>query len=123
MAAVQAAVDQVGSPYVWDAADPAVGFDCSGLALYAYQRLGVELPHSAEYQYLHGHHVPRDQLRPGDLLFYSHNGRVSGIHHVTMYIGHGMIVQAADFGIPVQVVPAYFNFGYLGATRIVDQQG
>jgi cell wall-associated NlpC family hydrolase len=118
MVAVRAALAQQGKPYVWDAADPSVGFDCSGLALYAYRQIGIELPHSAEYQYLQGRHVSSNALRPGDLLFYSYNGRVSGIHHVTMYIGHGQIVQAADFGIPVQVVPAYFNFGYIGATRL-----
>ncbi|BCJ35808.1 hydrolase [Actinocatenispora thailandica] len=118
MVAVRAALAQQGKPYVWDAADPSVGFDCSGLALYAYQQIGIELPHSAEYQYLQGRHVSSNALRPGDLLFYSYNGRVSGIHHVTMYIGNGQIVQAADFGIPVQVVPAYFSFGYIGATRL-----
>jgi cell wall-associated NlpC family hydrolase len=119
MVAVRAALRQQGKPYVWDAADPDVGFDCSGLVLYAYQQLGIELPHSAEYQYEQGWHPSTDQLRPGDLLFYSYNGSISGIHHVTMYIGDGMIVQAADFGIPVQVVPAYFDFGYFGATRLV----
>ena len=119
MTAVNAALNQVGKPYVWDAADPSVGFDCSGLVLYAYEQIGIYLPHSAEYQYLQGWHPSVGQLQPGDLLFYSYNGQVSGIHHVTMYIGHGMIVQAADFGIPVQVVPAYFDFGYLGATRVV----
>lgn len=118
MVAVRAALAQQGKPYVWDAADPSVGFDCSGLALYAYQQIGIELPHSAEYQYLQGRHVSSNALQPGDLLFYSYNGRVSGIHHVTMYIGNGQIVQAADFGIPVQVVPAYFDFGYIGATRL-----
>ncbi len=117
MIAVHAALAQLGKRYVWAAADPKVGFDCSGLALYAYRQIGVELPHSAEYQYLRGTHVT-GPLRPGDLLFYSSNGHVSGIHHVTMYIGHGQIVQAADFGIPIQVVPAYFNYGYLGATRL-----
>jgi cell wall-associated NlpC family hydrolase len=119
MVAVRAALRQVGEPYVWDAADPDVGFDCSGLVLYAYQQIGVELPHSAEYQYEQGWHPSSDALRPGDLLFYSYDGTVGGIHHVTMYIGNGMIVQAPDFGIPVQVVPAYFDFGYLGATRLV----
>lgn len=117
--AVRAALAQVGEPYVWDAADPGVGFDCSGLVLYAYQQLGIDLPHSAEYQYEQGWHPSTDDLRPGDLLFYSYDGTVGGIHHVTMYIGHGMIVQAADFGIPVEVVPAYFDFGFIGATRLV----
>ncbi len=117
MVAVHAALAQLGKRYVWAAADPAVGFDCSGLALYAYRQIGIELPHSAEYQYLRGTHVT-GSLRPGDLLFYSSNGQVSGIHHVTMYIGRGQVVQAADFGIPIQVVAAYFNYGYIGATRL-----
>jgi cell wall-associated NlpC family hydrolase len=119
MVAVRAALRQVGEPYVWDAADPDVGFDCSGLVLYAYEQIGVSLPHSAEYQYEQGWHPSSDELRPGDLLFYSYDGTVGGIHHVVMYIGNGMIVQAADFGIPVEVVPAYFDFGYIGATRLV----
>lgn len=116
---VRSALDQIGKPYVWAAANPGVGFDCSGLVLYAYRQIGIELPHSAQYQYLRGRHVASSQLRPGDLLFYSSDGTVDGIHHVTMYIGHGQVVQAADFGIPIQVVPAYFNFGYIGATRLV----
>jgi cell wall-associated NlpC family hydrolase len=115
---LRAALSQLGEPYVWGGESPDVGFDCSGLVKWAYARIGVDLPHYSGYQYGVGRHVSRDALQPGDLLFYSSNGTPDGIHHVVMYLGGGRIVEAADFGIPVHVVPVYWG-GYLGATRVV----
>jgi peptidoglycan DL-endopeptidase RipA len=115
---LRAALSQLGEPYVWGGESPDVGFDCSGLVKWAYARIGVDLPHYSGYQYGSGRHVSRDELRPGDLLFYSYDGTSDGIHHVVMYLGGGRIVEAADFGIPVHVVPVYWG-GYLGATRVV----
>ncbi|MFL6077422.1 MAG: C40 family peptidase [Mycobacteriales bacterium] len=115
---IRAALSQLGQPYVWGGESPDVGFDCSGLVKWAYAKIGVELPHYSGYQYGAGRHVSRDELRPGDLLFYSSDGTPVGIHHVVMYLGGGRIVEAADFGIPVHVVSVYWG-GYLGATRVV----
>ena len=50
-----------------------VGFDCSGLALYAWAQVGVYLPHYSGYQYFSGQHVSTNNLQPGDLLFYAYN--------------------------------------------------
>jgi cell wall-associated NlpC family hydrolase len=89
-----------------------VGFDCSGLALYAYAGVGVSLEHSAADQYTDpaGHHVPVTQVQPGDLVFLSSNGSQSGIHHVAMIWstigtpnGAGQIIEAEDFNVPVHV--------------------
>jgi cell wall-associated NlpC family hydrolase len=112
--AVQFALAQVGKPYVFGAAGPDA-YDCSGLTMAAWQHGGVSLPHSAADQYNYGHHVTRDQLQPGDLIFF-----YQPIGHVTIYIGDGLMVSAPTEGEPVSVVPLNaFNSDYVGATRLV----
>jgi cell wall-associated NlpC family hydrolase len=87
-----------------------VGFDCSGLMVYAFAGAGVSLPHFSGYQYQTGTHVPLSRIQPGDMLFYSSNGRASGIHHVTLYLGHGQMVEAYESGMPVRVTSVrYYN--------------
>jgi cell wall-associated NlpC family hydrolase len=108
---INTALAQVGAPYVWAGASPG-GFDCSGLTLYAFASVGVNLPHSAEAQYGLGQHVDRAHLQPGDLVFF-----YSPISHVGLYIGNGMMVHARTFGMPVAVVPVDQS-GYVGATHI-----
>jgi peptidoglycan DL-endopeptidase CwlO len=111
--AVQFALDQVGKPYVFGAAGPD-SYDCSGLTMAAWARGGVSLPHSAADQYNYGHHVSRDQLQPGDLVFF-----YQPIGHVTIYIGDGMMVSAPTEGQSVSVVPlSAFDGSYTGATRL-----
>lgn len=111
--AVQFALDQVGKPYVFGAAGPDA-FDCSGLTMAAWQRGGVSLPHSAADQYNYGHHVSRDALQPGDLIFF-----YQPIGHVTIYIGDGMMVSAPTEGENVSVVPlSQFDSDFSGATRL-----
>lgn len=109
--AVKAAEAELGKPYSWGAAGPD-SFDCSGLMLWAWAKAGVSLPHSSADQYNVGTHVSEDQLQPGDLVFY-----YSPIHHVAMYVGHGMVIQAPDFGVPVGYAPVN-SMPYTGATRV-----
>jgi cell wall-associated NlpC family hydrolase len=106
--AVNAALSQVGKPYVWGAAGPDA-YDCSGLMLWSYAHAGVYLPHFSGYQYLSGRHIPLGALIPGDMVFYSFNGSPSGIHHVAMYIGGGAMVEAPTEGIPVHVRSMYYS--------------
>ena len=101
-----------GSPYAWGAAGPHA-FDCSGLVLWAYAHVGISLPHLAAAQYNMGIHVGRNQLQPGDLVFF-----YSDIGHVGLYIGNGLMVDAPDFGEVVQVQPVMWSV-YVGAVRIV----
>jgi cell wall-associated NlpC family hydrolase len=111
--AVQFALAQVGKPYVFGAAGPGA-YDCSGLTMQAWRAGGVSLPHSAADQYNYGHHVSRDQLQPGDLVFF-----YQPIGHVTIYIGDGLMVSAPTEGENVSVVPlTAFNGDYTGATRL-----
>lgn len=97
-----------------------IGFDCSGLMVYAFAGAGVFLPHFSGYQYESGRHVPLSQIQPGDMLFYSSNGRASGIHHVTLYIGHGQMVEAFESGMPVRVTSVRYYGGIMPfATRVL----
>jgi cell wall-associated NlpC family hydrolase len=111
-AAVNTALAQVGKPYVWGAAGPD-SFDCSGLMQYAYSAAGIALPHSSSAQSTMGVAVSRDQLQPGDLVFF-----YSPVSHVGMYIGNGQMVHAATSGEPVKVVSLDSMPDYNSARRI-----
>jgi cell wall-associated NlpC family hydrolase len=109
--ALQAAISRLGYPYIWGAAGP-TSFDCSGLMMWAYQQVGISLPHFTVSQYNSGVHVARSDLEPGDLVFFFPN-----ISHVGMYIGNGMMIDAPNFGENVKVQPIYWN-AFVGAVRI-----
>jgi peptidoglycan DL-endopeptidase CwlO len=111
--AVALARAELGVPYVWGGESPS-GFDCSGLVQYVYGRLGVALPRVAADQYRAGHHVPRSQLRPGDLVFFDHLG------HVGLYVGGGRFIHAPHTGTVVQIasLTGWYADTYVGATRV-----
>jgi len=96
--ALHAAETQLGVPYVWAGASPGEGFDCSGLAMWAWGQAGVNLPHSAQAQYDSIEHVSLSDLQPGDLIFYADGGY---IYHVVMYVGGDEVIQAQDTGTNV----------------------
>jgi cell wall-associated NlpC family hydrolase len=122
-AAVQRVIDramsQLGVQYVWGGGNgrgpstgipdafgsplDRVGFDCSGLMLYAFNGVGVSLPRVSRNQYDAGRKVPVSEIRPGDMVFYR-NGDAP-IHHVAMYIGNGRVVEAPYTGADVRVAP------------------
>jgi cell wall-associated NlpC family hydrolase len=133
--AVNRALSQLGTPYAWagggtfgpswgvcDSSNGAPndcnvrGYDCSGLVLYAW---GRDWAHYAATQYTQAgsYHPSLSNLRPGDLLFWSFNGRISGIHHVAIYKGGGMIVQAPESGDVVKVSSMWAPGAIFGATR------
>lgn len=99
--AIAYAAAQVGKPYQWGAEGPS-SFDCSGLTMRAWERGGISLPHYSVAQYDASTPVPISQARPGDLLFWSNNGRPSGIHHVAIYLGGGRLIEAPRTGVPVR---------------------
>ncbi|MFJ1753894.1 C40 family peptidase [Kitasatospora sp. NPDC088134] len=108
-AAVSYALAQVGKPYVWGGNGPN-GFDCSGLVQQAFRRAGISTPRVADDQYRAATPIDADQLRRGDLVFWSGNGRVSGIHHVAIYLGDGTYVEAPRPGKDIRV--SRLNGGY-----------
>lgn len=114
--AVQIAEGELGVPYVWGGASPA-GFDCSGLTMWVYAQLGIHLDHYTGSQWNAGPHVPRDQLEPGDLVFFE-----PGIGHVGMYIGNGLFIEAPHTGGVVQISSLsdpWYAAEYDGAVRVV----
>jgi peptidoglycan DL-endopeptidase CwlO len=111
--AVAAAESQIGVPYVWAGATPGVGFDCSGLTMWAWAHAGVSLAHSAAAQYDESVHISLSDLQPGDLLFYDEGGTIG---HVTMYVGPGEMVQAMETGTNIQITGIWTS-GLVGAGR------
>jgi cell wall-associated NlpC family hydrolase len=99
--AASIALGFVGVPYVWGGETPS-GFDCSGLAMYAYRQVGVTLSHWTGYQWNEGVVVDPTQLQPGDLLFFDLRGGLP--QHEGMYVGNGLMVQAPHTGDIVRVV-------------------
>jgi peptidoglycan DL-endopeptidase CwlO len=97
---------------VWGAAGPST-FDCSGLVMWAYQQVGISLPHYTGSQWTMGEHISRSQLEPGDLVFF-----YPDISHVGLYVGDGMMLDAPATGQVVQIQPVMWNV-YVGAVRIV----
>jgi cell wall-associated NlpC family hydrolase len=91
--AIAAAEDQIGVPYAWGSSNPGVSFDCSGLTMYAWGQAGVSLPHSSAMQAAVTPDVSRDQLQPGDLVFF-----YTPISHVGLYIGNGQMIDASHTG-------------------------
>ncbi|HEX4705558.1 MAG TPA: NlpC/P60 family protein [Pseudonocardiaceae bacterium] len=96
-----------------------IGFDCSGLMVYAFAGAGVRLAHFSGYQYDAGQHVPLSQIQPGDMLFYSSNGGPSGIHHVTLYIGNGQMIEAYASGTTVRVTSVRYGGIVPYASRVL----
>jgi cell wall-associated NlpC family hydrolase len=103
-----------GIPYVWGSDDPAVGLDCSGLTEVAWRAGGVSLPHSSAMQYNAVPHVSRDQIQPGDLLFF-----YSPIHHVAIYVGNNTMIHATHPGelSHAESISSYWWAIYVGAGR------
>jgi cell wall-associated NlpC family hydrolase len=112
--AIAAAESVIGTQYVWGSADPSVGFDCSGLVLWAYAKAGISLPHSSTMMYDMLPHLSQSELVPGDLLFF-----YTPASHVAIYLGGGSMIDAAHPGPggDVQIRPVYWSF-FVGGGRI-----
>jgi peptidoglycan DL-endopeptidase CwlO len=111
------AMQYLGVPYKWGGESPA-GFDCSGLVAYVYAQVGVSLPHYtvAQWDYPDAVSVPRNQLEPGDLVFFY------GLGHVGIYVGGGNFIHAPHTGSVVRIDSlneAGYSSAYDGAKRIL----
>lgn len=113
-AVAQRSLEYLGIPYLWGGATPA-GFDCSGLVVYVYQQLGIQLPHYTVSLWNLGEPVTSNELQPGDLVFFHQ------LAHMGIYLGNGQFVQAPRTGDVVKVSslqePRYAS-SYDGARRI-----
>jgi cell wall-associated NlpC family hydrolase len=110
---IRRAMSQIGVAYSWgggnangpsrgiDQGANTIGFDCSGLILYAFAGVGIKLPHYSGDQYNAGRKIPSSQMRRGDLIFYGPNAS----QHEAMYLGNGMMIEAPFTGSQVRVAP------------------
>jgi cell wall-associated NlpC family hydrolase len=89
------AARQIGAPYHFGGADRQ-GFDCSGLAVYAYEQAGLEIPRTARAQQRAARPVARESLMPGDLVFFRIRAR--HVNHVGIYAGNGRFIHAPRSG-------------------------
>lgn len=108
----------LGRPYHYGGSGPRA-FDCSGLVYYSYARAGVRLPRSTAGQKRYTRPVARDDLRRGDLLFFTQEGRAYS--HVGIYLGHGRFVHAPSTGKRVRIDrlwDPYWLRHFLGARRV-----
>jgi cell wall-associated NlpC family hydrolase len=107
---------QVGDGYAWGGSGPDA-FDCSGLTAFAFARAGVSLPHTSQGQAALGRPVARDDIRPGDLVFFSTAG--AGPSHVGIATSRTTVVSATNAGVMEHATDdAYWGGHYVGARRL-----
>ena len=114
-----AALKFLGAPYVWGGSSPS-GFDCSGLVWYVSRQVGKPLSRAMLGEYNGGSHPARDELKPGDLVFFQ-NTYAPGLSHNGIYIGNGQFVHAADeqAGVTISsLATPYWSAHWFGATRL-----
>lgn len=126
--AIRRAMSQMGVPYSWgggnangpsrgiDGGADTVGFDCSGLILYAFAGVGIKLPHYSGSQYNAGRKIPSSQMRRGDLIFYGPNAS----QHEALYLGNGMMLEAPYTGSQVKVSPVRSSGMTPYVTRLIE---
>jgi cell wall-associated NlpC family hydrolase len=125
---VALAMRYLGVPYQWGGATPATGFDCSGLVMYVFGKLGVPLPHFAASQWYSpdGVWVKPSRLQPGDLVFFiGSDGTRKEPGHVGIYVDNGYIIDAPHTGADVRIDnlndPRLAD-QYVGAKRITTKE-
>jgi peptidoglycan DL-endopeptidase RipA len=133
---INRALSQLGVPYAWGGGNGSgptrgirdggvadafgdynkIGFDCSGLMIYAFAGVGIRLPHYSGYQATSGRRVPLSQKQPGDMLFWASGGT---IHHVALYLGNEQMVEAPYSGSRVRIASVRYGGIVPQATRVL----
>lgn len=119
---LKTAFSQVGTPYRYGGNSPETGFDCSGFVGWVYKQYDVDLPRTSGTMLGVGTPVARDELRPGDLVFFGRK-RVS---HVGIYTGDDKFIHSPSTGKRIQesqIDSRGHGEKYIGARRIINNEG
>ncbi len=116
---VDSAREYLGVPYVWGGSTPN-GFDCSGLVQYVFNLHGISLPRTSKQQWTAGTEISRENLQPGDLVFFA-NTYTTGISHLGIYIGNNQFLHASSSkGVIISSLSnTYWASHYHGARQIL----
>ncbi|MCX5865204.1 MAG: NlpC/P60 family protein [Deltaproteobacteria bacterium] len=115
----------IGIPYEWGGESAETGFDCSGLAMTIYKLNGLNLPRNSAAQFQAGSPVRREDLAPGDLVFFATNGNAE-VSHVGIYTGDGKFIHAPKKGDAIRqssLRNGYFDGCYMGARTYLGKDG
>lgn len=122
MSIVEESKKYLGRPYVWAASGPD-SFDCSGFTMYVMSFFDIQIPHQSGSQYNYGFSVQKENLIPGDLVFFSSKSN-PGVAHVGIYAGDGNFIHASSGSAKsVTISPLsanYYTTHYLGARRLIQ---
>lgn len=99
---IKTAKQFLGLPYLW-AGVSGFGFDCSGFTSSVYAAHGIDIPRDSSVQAQHGTYIERENLKPGDLLFFAYNEGEGAVHHVGMYIGDGKMIHSPNSSSTVKI--------------------
>lgn len=109
----------LGLPYLW-AGLSGFGFDCSGFTHTLYKSYGITIPRDASAQATAGIPVKKENLQPGDLLFFAYNNGSGRVHHVAMYIGNNQMIHSPKTGRSIEILSlthSDYIHEYAGARR------
>jgi peptidoglycan DL-endopeptidase CwlO len=117
---LEIAKDQLGVKYKFGGTTTA-GFDCSGYMRYVFEQVGVELPRTSSQQYEEGEKVAKEDLKPGDLVFFAGTYK-AGISHAGIYIGDNEFISAtSSSGVSIASIDSsYWGPKYFGAKRVIE---
>lgn len=119
---INIAEDQLGVPYRYGGTTPS-GFDCSGFVRYVFSKVNVNLPRTSGEQYKVGKTVSKNDLKPGDLVFFA-NTYKSGISHAGIYVGNNKFISATSSqGIAIaSLSSSYWGPKFVAGKRILEQK-
>ena len=106
-----------GFPYNWGGSTPSTSFDCSGLTTWAFKQIGYNLPRTAQSQYDYTKRISKNDLKPGDLIFFKTDD-YNPVTHVGIYVGNNKMFDANNGGIGFSELTSYWTSKIVGYGRV-----
>lgn len=107
-----------GMPYTWGGQNPLTSFDCSGLWVWSFKQIGINLPRTAQEQYNSTQRISQNQLQPGDFIFFTGTSDHADISHVGLYVGNGRMYNANSKGVSYSNLSGYWQKHVAGYGRL-----